>query len=131
MTPDIQTQQHLDLLDRFAQAWNAHDVEALLSMVTPDCIYDGSTGSELHGVRYQGHEALRGAFAGVWQAIPDARWEEPRHVVCGGERGFTEWIFKGTRLSDGAKVDSRGVDLFHFREGLIAHKNTFRKMVTA
>lgn len=131
MNIDLQsrTRQQLELLERFAQAWNDHDVDALLTMVTPDCVYDGSTGSELYGVRYQGHDELRHGFSAVWQAIPDARWEDPRHVACGGERAFTEWVFRGTRLSDGTKVDSWGVDLFEFRDGLIAYKNTFRKMV--
>jgi ketosteroid isomerase-like protein len=133
MNDELQTRtrQQLELLDRFCQAWNAHDVEALLTMVTPDCVYDGSTGPALHGVRFQGHEELRRGFAGVWEASPDARWEEARHVACGGDRAFTEWVFRGKRLSDGSKVDSQGVDLFQFRDGLIAYKNTFRKMVTA
>ncbi|PUE63255.1 hypothetical protein B9Z45_00845 [Limnohabitans sp. 2KL-17] len=130
MTDDTQTQRQLDLLDRFAQAWNAHNVDALLSMVTQDCVYDASTGSELHGTRYQGHDQLRRAFAGVWEAIPDARWEQARHVAYGAERGFTEWVFRGTRLADGVQVDSWGIDVFEFRDGLIAYKNTFRKMVT-
>ena len=123
--------EQIELLERFAQAWNDHDVNALLSMVTTDCVYDGSTGPELHGTRYQGHEQLRRGFAGVWEAIPDARWEEARHMAWGGEQGYTEWIFRGTRLADGSKVDSRGIDVFTFRDGLIAYKNTFRKMVTA
>lgn len=122
--------EQIELLERFAQAWNDHDVNALLSMVTTDCVYDGSTGPELHGTRYQGHEQLRRGFAGVWEAIPDARWEEARHMAWGGEQGYTEWIFRGTRLADGSKVDSRGIDVFTFRDGLIAYKNTFRKMVT-
>lgn len=133
MSDEIQTLtgQQLALLERFAQAWNDHDIQALLSMVTADCIYDGSTGPELHGTRYQGHEQLRRGFAGVWEAIPDARWEETHHVAWGGAQGYTEWIFRGTRLADGSKVDSRGIDIFTFRDGLIAYKNTFRKMVTA
>ncbi len=133
MNPDLhaRTRQQLELLERFAQAWNDHDVDALLRMVTADCVYDGSTGPELHGTRYQGHEGLRRGFAGVWEAIPDARWEEVRHVAWGGDHGYTEWVFRGTRLHDGSKVDSRGIDVFTFRDGLIAYKNTFRKMVTA
>lgn len=118
----------LALLDRFAQAWNDHDVQALLSMVTPDCVYDASTGPHLFGSRYQGHDELRHAFAAVWAAVPDARWEEPRHGVC-GDRGWTEWIFRGTRKADGLRVDSQGLDVFEFRGDLIAYKNTFRKMV--
>jgi ketosteroid isomerase-like protein len=122
--------KRLVLLDRFARAWNAHDVDALLSMVTPDCIYDASTGPHLYGARYQGHDELRRAFVGVWTAVPDAQWQDARHQVW-GDRGLSEWTFLGTRKSDGTRVDSQGIDLFLFRGDLIAHKDTFRKMVLA
>ena len=61
----------------------------------------------------------------VFEAFPDASWNDARHVVS-GDRGFSEWIFRGTDRS-GNKVEVRGVDVFTFRDGRIARKDTFRK----
>jgi hypothetical protein len=47
------------------------------------------------------------------------------HVVS-GNRGFSEWTFRGTDRK-GVKAEVRGVDVFTFRDGRIALKDTFRK----
>jgi steroid delta-isomerase-like uncharacterized protein len=118
----------ISLLEAFGAAWNAHDLEALLSMVTDDCVFETAAGAHAHGNRFEGKEALRAAFPAAWQVWPDARWEEATHFVS-GERGVSEWTFRGT-ARDGVATEVRGVDLFRFRDGKIAHKDTYRKMRT-
>ena len=113
------------LLDAFAEAWNRHDVDALMSMMTADCIFDASAGNAVEGERYEGPHAVRAAFAAVFEQYPDAHWGNARHFVA-GDRGVSEWIFTGTR-KDGARVEVNGCDLFTFREGKIAIKNSYRK----
>ena len=49
----------LQLLEAFGAAWNAHDVEALLSMVTDDCVFETAAGSDVFGNRFVGKDALR------------------------------------------------------------------------
>ena len=120
----------LDLLNKFSDAWNAHDVDELLSLVTHDCVFDTSAGPLPYGARHKGTDQLRAAFSSIWIAMPDARWEDCYHVVA-GERGFSEWTFRGTRSADGKLVEARGVDLFKFRDGKISYKDTFRKTVIA
>ena len=115
----------LDLLEAFCAAYNRHDLEALLGMVTDDCVFDMSSGPEPWGARHAGKPALRRALPWAWHAWPDARWMDATHVVAGA-RGFSEWTFRGTAPS-GARTEVRGVDLFTFRDGLIARKDTFRK----
>jgi ketosteroid isomerase-like protein len=39
---------------------------------------------------------------------------------------MSEWTFTGTR-ADGVRVEVNGCDLFIFREGKIALKNSYRK----
>jgi len=112
-------------LERFAAAFNRHDCESLLEMVTDDCVFETSHGPHPYGERHVGREALRGAFPRIWQMFPDARWEDATHVVC-GTRGFSEWTFRGTNAKGGS-VEMRGVDLFAFRDGKICRKDTFRK----
>jgi steroid delta-isomerase-like uncharacterized protein len=114
------------LLHRFAEAWNRHDVEALLSLVTDDCIFETAAGPTARGTVHAGKAALRAAFPAAWQTWPDARWEEATHVVA-GPRAFSEWTFRGTDRA-GATIEVRGVDLFEISEGLIARKDTYRKV---
>ena len=64
-------------------------------------------------------------YTSVWTAFPDAHWGNARHFV-NGDRGVSEWIFTGTG-ADGKRVEVHGCDLFTFREGKIAVKNSYRK----
>jgi uncharacterized protein (TIGR02246 family) len=113
------------LLEAFADAWNRHDVEALVSMMTEDGIFEPSAGSDVNGERHEGLRSVRAAYEAVFAQYPDARWANARHFVK-GDRGVSEWTFTGT-LSDGRRVEVNGCDLFVFRNGKIAVKNSFRK----
>jgi len=113
------------LLAAFADAWNRHDVDLLMSMMTDDGVFEASGGNEVNGERHEGKEAVRAAFAAVFAQYPDARWGNARHFVT-GDRGVSEWTFTGT-MRDGRRVEVTGCDLFTFRDGKIAVKNSFRK----
>jgi steroid delta-isomerase-like uncharacterized protein len=116
------------LLEAFADAFNRHDIDALLAMVTEDCIFETASGPTAWGTRHQGKAALRDALPWAWRAWPDARWDDATHVVA-GQRGFSAWTFRGT-APDGQVTTVRGVDLFELRDGLIARKDTYRKQHT-
>ncbi len=96
-----------------------------MSFMTEDCVFEASAGPELCGTRYVGFDAVRAGFAEVWAVFPDARWGDARHFVA-GDRGVSEWTFTGTR-TDGTRVEVHGCDLFTFRDGKIALKNSYRK----
>jgi steroid delta-isomerase-like uncharacterized protein len=117
----------LALLDRFAEAWNRHDLDALMSMMTDDCVFEASAGPQVCGERSEGRDAVRAAFAAVFEAFPDARWANPRHFVSrDGGRAVSEWTFTGTNR-DGRRVEVTGCDLLTFRDAKIAVKNSYRK----
>ena len=113
------------LLDLFADAWNRHDLDALMSMMTDDCVFEASAGPEVDGQRSEGKQAVRAAYAAVFDTFHDAHWAGARHFVS-GDRGASEWIFTGTQ-KDGKHVEVTGCDLFTFRDGKIAIKNSYRK----
>jgi steroid delta-isomerase-like uncharacterized protein len=115
----------LRLLDAFAAAWNAHDVDALMACMADDCAFEASAGKDVAGTRHVGREAVRAAYAAVFETYPDARWNDPRHVVA-GSRAVSEWRFTGT-TRDGVTVEVNGCDVFTLREGKIALKNSYRK----
>jgi steroid delta-isomerase-like uncharacterized protein len=112
-------------LDRFSDAWNRHDLDALMSMMTDDCVFEASAGPQVDGQRSAGRQAVRAAYASVFAAFPDAHWAGARHFIA-GSRGVSEWTFTGTQR-DGKRVEVTGCDLFTFRDGKIAIKNSYRK----
>ena len=114
-----------EFLQAFADAWNRHDVDAIMSFMTDDCVFEGSAGPDVCGTRYAGREAVRAGFAQVWAAFPDAQWRNARHLVC-GDRAVSEWTFTGTH-ADGTRVEVHGCDVFTCRDGKIALKNSYRK----
>ena len=115
----------LVLLDRFADAWNRHDLDALMSMMTDDCVFEASAGTQVDGQRSEGKPAVRAAYAAVFETFPDAHWAGARHFIA-GDRGVSEWTFSGTH-KDGRRVEVTGCDLFTFRDRKIAIKNSYRK----
>jgi ketosteroid isomerase-like protein len=114
-----------DMLAAFSDAWNRHDLPALMSFMHVDCVFDTAAGPETFGTRHTGQEAVAAAFASAWKNFPDAQWRNGKHVVM-GDRGMSEWTFTGTAL-DGTRSESDGVDLFTFKDGKILVKNVFRK----
>ncbi|HUQ83639.1 MAG TPA: nuclear transport factor 2 family protein [Gemmatimonadaceae bacterium] len=112
-------------LQAFADAFNRHDADAIMSFMTDDCVFEASAGPEVCGNWFEGREAVRAAFVDVWTTFPDAHWGDARHFAC-GDRGVSEWTFTGTR-GDGTRVEVHGCDLFRFRDGRIALKNSYRK----
>ena len=112
-------------LAAFSDAWNRHDIDALMSFMSEDCVFETAAGADACGTRHQGHAAVRKAFAAAWETVPDAQWRHGVHHVT-GDFGVSEWTFTGT-AADGSRIEVNGVDLFAFKDGKIQRKNVFRK----
>lgn len=112
-------------LQGFADAFNAHDIHAIMSHMTEDCIFEASAGPDFDGEKFSGQDEVKKAFEEVFDTFPDAHWSHPRHFIS-GNRGFSEWLFTGTR-KDGIRIEVTGCDLFTFQNGKIAIKNSYRK----
>ncbi len=112
-------------LERFAEAWNAHDVDRLMACMAEDCEFLGAAGPGANGAAHRGREAVRSAYAAIFEAFPEAAWTDSRHIVA-GDRGFSEWRFVGMDRQ-GVRIEVDGCDLFIFNGDLIRVKNSFRK----
>ena len=112
-------------LQDFADAFNAHDANKLMSMMTDDCIFQASAGPDVDGQKFAGSSNVKKAFEQVFTTFPDAKWSNATHFIV-GDRGVSEWVFSGTK-TDGTRVEVMGCDLFTFRDGKIAVKNSYRK----
>lgn len=115
----------MEILKAFGDAWNRHDVDALMSFMHEDCVFETVAGPEVYGSRHEGQAAVRKAFEAAWQTIPDAQW---LNATCWahGDRGVMESTFTGT-AADGSRIEANMVDLLVFRDGKILLKNAFRK----
>lgn len=116
---------NVEFLQSFVDAFNAHDVDAIMAHMTEDCVFEASAGPDVNGEQFKGQEEVRMAFLNVFATFPDAHWGGARNFVI-GDRGFSEWTFTGTRV-DGTRVEVTGCDLFTFRDGKIVIKNSYRK----
>lgn len=124
MNKDLQTER-LQLLKDFAQAWNDHDIEALMACMVTDCRFDGSAGPEVFGSRAEGASAVRASYLKMFEVFPDAAWHEDEHFVA-GDRGVSQWRFTGTK-ADGSTVNTMGCDLFEFAGNKLLVKDSYRK----
>jgi hypothetical protein len=111
-------------LDAFADSWNRHDIDAIMAAMTDDCVFQPAVGAEVHGARFVGQEDVRRGIERFFDAYPDSRWKNPTHFIV-GDRGVTEWIFSATGPS--GMIETNGCDVFTFRDGKIAVKDSYRK----
>ena len=116
-----------EFLATFTQAWNDKDVDKLMEHMADECEFMASVGTETEGTHWVGREEVRKGFASLWDGYPDAHFEAIGEDFIVGDRGCSEWIFTGTKKADGTKVRARGCDVYTFKDGKIAVKNSMRK----
>ncbi len=112
------------LLDRFNDAFNRHDIDAIMSMMTDDCVFD-NTFPAPDGTRYEGQAEVRRLWEEFFRSSPNAQFElEDIHV--NGDRGVQLWTYRWAD-AEGVAGHVRGVDVFRFRDGKIAEKLSYVK----
>lgn len=108
-------------------AFNRHDIDAVMTHFAEDCVFYTVAGDHEFGTRIEGREAIANAFTGVWSAMPDVEWAGHSHFLSeDGSRGVSEWTFKATN-PDGTRIEVQGADLFRIRDGKIVEKQAIRK----
>jgi steroid delta-isomerase-like uncharacterized protein len=118
---------HIEVLKTFGEAFNQHNADGLVALMTDDCVFRTAMGEHAGGNSIMGKTAVREAFVQTFAAFPDAQWVPRGTIMVEGNRGSTEWTFVATRKSDGALFEMDGVDMFTFQDGKIAIKDAYRK----
>ena len=116
-----------DLLKGFLEAFNRHDLDAIMGYFAEECVFYMPRGAAPRGDRYSGKDQVRAGLAKRFEGLPDVHYGEDRHWVC-GDFGVSEWTLTGTSVS-GTKIEVRGVDLLEFAEGKITRKDSFWKIL--
>jgi ketosteroid isomerase-like protein len=110
-------------------AFDAHDVDGIMSHFSDDAIFESPRGPNPYGQRFVGKAEIRDAFVQRFTGMPDVRYLDDTHFVA-GDRGVSEWTLTGT-TTDGQRIEVRGCDLWTFRDGKIVEKRSFWKIRTA
>ena len=116
-----------DTAKALLNAFNAHDLDAVMEFFSDDCSLDMPRGPEPWGQRFVGKAAVREALAARFRGIPDVHYGDARHWVS-GNMIVSEWMLTGTR-SDGVPVKVRGCDHYEFRDGKVVRKDSYWKIV--
>ena len=117
----------VDVLRDVLDAFNRHDLDAIMSHFSDDCVFESPRGPDRWGNRFAGVEEVRRGLAQRFEGIPDVLYADDDHFVC-GNRGVSEWTICGTTV-DGARIEVRGCDLWTFGvEGKIIRKDSFWKI---
>jgi len=123
-------------IDGYNAAWNAHDVDAIVSMHTEDSVFENHVTGDVN----VGREAIGRAISGIFAVFPDLAFETRRAYVR-DDLVVQEWTARGTHEGTmtrsgievpptGRKVEYKGMDVIPIRDGLVARKDVYSDSVT-
>ena len=106
-----------ELIERYNDAWNRQDVDAIVAMHAPDFVFHNWTANE----RVEG-AAARDHIARIFANTPSLRFSGRRLYARDG-LVVNEWTATADR--DGTTVEWDGVDIFPIENGLIKRKDVY------
>ena len=118
-----------EVLKGFLDAFNDHDLDAIMGYFADDCIFYMPRGAKPRGDQYVGKQDVRAGLAKRFEGIPDVHYWDDQHWACGDDVGVSEWTLTGTSTT-GQKIEVRGLDLLEFdQNGKISRKDSFWKIL--
>ena len=120
---DAQASATLEAVQRFNEAFNRHDVEAVMAAMTEDCIFE-NTNPAPDGTRYLGQAEVRTFWESFFQNSPDALFEA-EDLFAAKDRCVVCWVYR--KMRDSQPWHLRGVDVFRVRDGKVAEKLAYVK----
>lgn len=112
------------IIQRFHDAFNRHDVDAIMAAMTEDCIFE-NTYPPPNGERFEGQAAVRAFWERLFTESPQAHFEV-EDIFAAADRGVIRWRYRWVS-ADGSTGHIRGVDIFRVRDGKIAEKLSYVK----
>ena len=116
-----------ETLEAIADAFNRHDLDAIMSFFAEDAVFESPKGPDAWGRRFVGRDQVREGLAARFAGIPDVHYGDGVHWLS-GDRGVSEWTLAGT-TTDGEQLRLRGCDLWTFRDGQVVKKDSYWKIV--
>ncbi|HXY93295.1 MAG TPA: nuclear transport factor 2 family protein, partial [Acidimicrobiia bacterium] len=116
--PDDTTSATIAAVDAFNEAFNRHDVDAVMATMTDDCVFEST--APPFGERHAGRAAVRAAWDAFFSSTPTARFDS-EDVIATADRCVVQWRFTW-KNDDGTDGAVRGVDVIRVRDGKVAEK---------
>jgi uncharacterized protein (TIGR02246 family) len=113
----------LAVVRRFNDAFNRHDVDAVMALMTDDCVFE-NTRPAPDGTRHEGAAAVRAVWEQFFAQSPQARFEVT-DMFAAGDRCVVRWTYHWVKPTGAGHV--QGVDVFRVRDGKVAEKLSYVK----
>jgi ketosteroid isomerase-like protein len=124
MQEEVLTVSTFEVSNKFNDALNRHDVQAVMAMMTEDCVFD-NTYPPPDGERFEGQEAVRHFWEEFFRSSPGAVFQS-EEMFTHGDRCVSRWRYNWTN-TDGSRGHVRGVDVLRVRDGKVAEKFAYVK----
>jgi len=111
-------------IQRFHEAINRRDVEAVMANMTEDCVFENTTPPP-DGERYEGCAAVRAAWETFFQSSSHTAFEI-EELFALGDRAFVRWLYRWIDTTGKAGY-VRGVDVIRVRDGKVAESLAYVK----
>jgi steroid delta-isomerase-like uncharacterized protein len=124
-----------ELIGRYNEAWNAHDLDAIMAMHAPDMVFENHTAGESAG-----GEAARGHIASIFATWPDIAFTARRLYVrqalvvqeWDAAATHTQEMRRGDLVAEptGRRIEWQGLDVIPFEGGLVKRKDVYSDSVS-
>jgi steroid delta-isomerase-like uncharacterized protein len=125
----------IETIGRYNDAWNAHDLDAIMAMHAPDMVFENHTAGE----SATGPDA-RAHIGSIFETWPDIKFETRRLYVRDGVV-TQEWTATATHANTmtrgdltaeptGKTVSWEGIDVIPFEDGLVKRKDVYSDSVS-
>ena len=125
-----------EFIDRYNDAWNEHDVDAIVAMHTEDSVFENHVTGDVN----VGREHIGNAIRGIFSVFPDLHFEGRRQYIR-EDLVVQEWTASGTQQGTmnrggvtveptGRRVEYKGMDVIPIEDGLVARKDVYSDSVT-
>jgi steroid delta-isomerase-like uncharacterized protein len=129
--PELTREDHLrSVIERYNEAWNHHDVDAIVALHAPGMVFENHTAGE----RADGAQ-VREHIASIFAAWPDIAFAT-RRLYVRDDLVVQEWTASATHVSEmrrgeivappsGKRIEWQGMDIIPFEDGLIKRKDVY------
>ncbi|HEY1597787.1 MAG TPA: nuclear transport factor 2 family protein [Thermoleophilaceae bacterium] len=123
------------VIDRYNDAWNRHDLDAIVALHAPGMVFENHTAGE----RAEGDE-VREHIGAIFSGWPDIEFAA-RRVYVRDDLVVQEWTASAThnrelRRGDlvapasGKRIEWKGMDVIPFEDGLVKRKDVYSDSIS-
>ena len=107
-------------IERFNEAFNQHDVDAVMHLMTDDVVFENTSGG-----RFEGQVVVRGVLTRAFELMSTGRFDT-EDLFASDDRCVVQWTYTFD-TAEPERGHVRGVDIFRVRDGLVAEKSSYVK----